>query len=568
MVTRGKSRLAGLGLSLLGLYLGTYFGVAFVCGNGRTNAPATPRSQVAMKVGPVPIQLPFMSEPIDGWTFAVSMMGLFLAVAAFGAFQVWRLMFSDELGSYEEIKWGGARPPKEYVEEMKRIEESSPASTLSRERSRVLDSRRWHMLCIYMALGILNQTLWLTFAAIPDATARRYDIPEQYVASLAVLCNAVYVPGSWICTAILRSSGLARVIKFACWLQLLGSLIRFLADAAFRRWSGPFAFLFLFIGQGVAALASPLIMNTPAVFANAWFGRREREGVLAVGALSPIFGQGSGPQRLGSAIAGFVVTGYEAEGTEQLLAGQASLSALMALWTIGQFVDAPGESSQEIRSETFKEGWKLMRRLNFCLILIIFNCGMALAAATLTLFGKIASNCGYTSTEAGIASGMFMVGGVVGSLATGSLLGATRAYRTILRCSIISAVMFGLVFLVMLRPGNLRGLLITTTFFGTFMMSALPALLSNAVEETYPTPADITTALLFNSAILLQVFFIPLSQSVLTSQGDTCASWGSAYSVFEISVAGVGCLLPALLYHGRNNRLLAELEEEQMHEGS
>lgn len=414
-----------------------------------------------------------------------------------------------------------------------------------------------------MALGILNQTLWLTFAAIPDATARRYDIPEQYVASLAVLCNAVYVPGSWICTAILRSSGLARVIKFACWLQLLGSLIRFLADAAFRRWSGPFAFLFLFIGQGVAALASPLIMNTPAVFANAWFGRREREGVLAVGALSPIFGQG-----LGSAIAGFVVTGYEAEGTEQLLAGQASLSALMALWTIGQFVDAPGESSQEIRSETFKEGWKLMRRLNFCLILIIFNCGMALAAATLTLFGKIASNCGYTSTEAGIASGMFMVGGVVGSLATGSLLGATRAYRTILRCSIISAVTFGLVFLVMLRPGNLRGLLITTTFFGTFMMSALPALLSNAVEETYPTPADITTALLFNSAILLQVFFIPLSQSVLTSQGDTCASWGSAYSVFEISVAGVGCLLPALLYHGRNNRLLAELEEEQMHEGS
>mmetsp|Transcript_114465 Transcript_114465/g.160674 ORF Transcript_114465/g.160674 Transcript_114465/m.160674 type:complete len:139 (-) Transcript_114465:96-512(-) len=122
MVARGKSRLAGLGLSLLlGVYC-KYFGLAFVCGIGRSNAPATPRSQVAMKVGPVPVQLPWMSEPIDGWTFAVYMMGLFLAVAAFGAFQVWRLMFSDELGSYEEIKWGGARPPKEYVEEMKRIE--------------------------------------------------------------------------------------------------------------------------------------------------------------------------------------------------------------------------------------------------------------------------------------------------------------------------------------------------------------------------------------------------------------------------------------------------------------
>ncbi|CAE7376739.1 unnamed protein product [Symbiodinium natans] len=97
---------------------------SFVGGSNLPRAPAVPRSQVAMKawqerqrffktsVGPVPVQLPWMSEPMDGFTFALYMMGLFLVVASFG----------DELGSYEEIKWGGARPPKEYVEEMKRIE--------------------------------------------------------------------------------------------------------------------------------------------------------------------------------------------------------------------------------------------------------------------------------------------------------------------------------------------------------------------------------------------------------------------------------------------------------------
>mmetsp|Transcript_14087 Transcript_14087/g.32133 ORF Transcript_14087/g.32133 Transcript_14087/m.32133 type:complete len:456 (+) Transcript_14087:17-1384(+) len=442
-----------------------------------------------------------------------------------------------------------------------RMEDGSPSSTVSRERSGVLDSRRWHMLCMYMALGILNQTLWLTFAAIPDATAKRYGIKEEYIASLAVLCNAVYVPGSWLSTWLLRSSGLAKVVTVACWLQLLGSVIRCVADAAFRPLSGHLAFLILFLGQGIAAVASPLIMNTPAVFANEWFGKREREGVLAAGALSPIFGQG-----LGSAIAGFVVSGETADGTGALLAGQASLSALMALWIVGQFDDAPGatvNTTRELGVKMCEEGWKLLRRPNFLLILTIFNCGMALAAATLTLFGEIARHCGYSSAEAGLASGMFMVGGVLGSLGTGSLLGATRAYRTILRCSIISAVAFGLLFLSMLRPDNLTGLLITTTFFGTFMMSALPALLSNAVEETYPTPADLTTALLFNCAILLQVFFIPLSQFVLTSEGDRCASWGSPYSIFEISVAGCGCLLPALAYYGKNNRMLAELEEEQ-----
>lgn len=82
----------------------------------------------------------------------------------------------------------------------------------------------------------------------------------------------------------------------------------------------------------------------------------------------------------------------------------------------------------------------------------------------------------------------------------------------------------------MLKPSNLVGLLITGGFFGAAMLSALPSLLSAAVEETFPTPPEISTrhghgnlgrghrpprTLLFNSAILLQVFFTPLAQYVL-----------------------------------------------------
>lgn len=148
----------------------------------------------------------------------------------------------------------------------------------------------------------------------------------------------------------------------------------------------------------------------------------------------------------------------------------------------------------------------------------------------------------------------------MGSLGTGSLLGATRAYQTILRSSILTAVSCGCLFLIMLRPDNLVGLLITVTFFGTFMLSSLPALLSNAVEETFPTPPEISTALLFNSAILLQVGFTPLAQWVL-EQDDGCASWGSAYSTFNMLTGLLGCLLPAGLYCGKNNRLIAENAE-------
>ena len=112
----------------------------------------------------------------------------------------------------------------------------------------------------------------------------------------------------------------------------------------------------------------------------------------------------------------------------------------------------------------------------------------------------------------------------------------------------------------MLRPANLLGLLITVTFFGAFMMSSLPALLSNAVEETFPTPPEISTTLLFNSAILLQVFFTPLAQFIL-NQDEGCSSWGSKYSSFNMYIGCFGCLLPALLYCGKNNRMLAENQE-------
>ena len=44
------------------------------------------------------------------------------------------------------------------------------------------------------------------------AQASRFGIDERFIAYLAVLCNAVYVPGSWLCTWLLRSHGLAKVL--------------------------------------------------------------------------------------------------------------------------------------------------------------------------------------------------------------------------------------------------------------------------------------------------------------------------------------------------------------------
>lgn len=409
-----------------------------------------------------------------------------------------------------------------------------------------------------MLLGLMNQALWLTFGASPAATARRYAISEGAVSYIAISSNVLFLPGSWIGAQIVKRKGLCRSIVVAGWLQIIGSVLRYLADLLVRPISGPLAFFFIFVGQGLTAIAAPLVMNTPASFAEAWFGRKEREAAVAAGTFSPIFGQG-----VGAAVAGFMVSGPEAEGTQQLLAGQAAVSCIVGAWTVCCFRIPPPtrQPSSEAKISTCTQWSKLMCRPNFVLILIIFDCGLGLAAAVLTLFGRLAEDCGYTASNSGIASGLYMLGGMAGSLGAGLLLGATGAYSRMVRLTVTLAVLGGFLFLLTLQPDNLGHLLAATTFFGLFMMSALPALVSSAVEETYPLPADASTGLLFISAVALQVALTPLAQLMLETQNDRCSSWGSPFSLFVTGVAVVGCLLPALVYRGKNNRTLAEEEE-------
>eukprot|EP00913_Durusdinium_trenchii_P016397 g15413.t1 len=125
MARECKSTIGAVGLGFVGFALLSAIAgsLNFIGSLGRSHGVRGARSPVAMKsLRPPEITLPFMDEPIEGSVFALYVIGAAFVVALFLAYQLWRLFFSKELGTYAEIKWGGARPPKEYVEEMKRLE--------------------------------------------------------------------------------------------------------------------------------------------------------------------------------------------------------------------------------------------------------------------------------------------------------------------------------------------------------------------------------------------------------------------------------------------------------------
>mmetsp|Transcript_100003 Transcript_100003/g.308617 ORF Transcript_100003/g.308617 Transcript_100003/m.308617 type:complete len:108 (-) Transcript_100003:19-342(-) len=89
-------------------------------------------------------------------------------------------------------------------------------------------------------------------------------------------------------------------------------------------------------------------------------------------------------------------------------------------------------------------------------------------------------------------------------------------------------------------------------------MSCMPALITNAVEETFPQPADACTSLLFLSANVLQIFVTPLLQAVHRTEPDQCGGLLAPSRLFILVLALFGCLLPALVYKGECNRKKVE----------
>ena len=127
------------------------------------------------------------------------------------------------------------------------------------------------------------------------------------------------------------------------------------------------------------------------------------------------------------------------------------------------------------------------------------------------------------------------------------------------------AVCAGVVFLVTLGPGQVIVLYSLITLFGLFMISALPVLITNAVEETYPLPAEASTSLLYVAAIVVQVPLTPVAELILDSEGGRCGRALSPFHIFIYIIAVVVCLIPALFYQGKPRRREAELAAASRH---
>lgn len=133
---------------------------------------------------------------------------------------------------------------------------------------------RYQQLGVLFALILSNAVLWVAFAAItPQVQAFFGDLPSLAGDAVALSFQLLFLPGTLLSYRLSDRKGLRTTLLTGAVLTTAAAALRLGAVllVSAGHVSGRGAFVGLFLGTTLAALAQPLVLNVPAQLASAWF---------------------------------------------------------------------------------------------------------------------------------------------------------------------------------------------------------------------------------------------------------------------------------------------------------
>ncbi len=351
---------------------------------------------------------------------------------------------------------------------------------------------RWLILLVFMLAVAFNQLLWITFAPITSAAAAYYDVPDLSIGLLSMSFMIAYlvvsIPASWL----IDGRGFRAAVAVGAGLTGVFGLMRGLVAANYA---------LVLIAQIGIAIGQPFILNAVTKVAARWFPLQERAMASGFGSLAMYLG----------ILVGMVLTPF--------LTLQAGIATTLRVYGVGALVAAiaflvvarehppspPGPPEQEDRA-SMQDGLKqAVRKRDFVLLMLIFFIGLGVFNSVTTWIEDIVRPRGFSITQAGIAGGLMIVGGVIGAL---SLPALSDHYRR--RVPFIVLTMAGaLVGLAGVAFVTSAGLLLLSAFLlGFFLLSAGPIGFQYGAEIARPTPEGTSNGLLLLMGQISGIAFI------------------------------------------------------------
>mmetsp|Transcript_25736 Transcript_25736/g.45199 ORF Transcript_25736/g.45199 Transcript_25736/m.45199 type:complete len:426 (-) Transcript_25736:950-2227(-) len=348
-------------------------------------------------------------------------------------------------------------------------------------------SSRWLILTLFSLSTISNALMWVTCAPITEELSDIYGVSEFVVEICSLVYMAAFIPVVFPSNYILDEYGLRVGVLVGMTLTFFGALCRI---GAFD------SFYWVLIGQTLAAIGQPFLLNAPAKLATYWFRPDMRTEATTVG---------SAANSLGVAF-GFIIPSIFVDGssgktevgwlmvTEAIVIG-AVLVADILLFK-GKPPTPPSKSGGESR-EKFKEAMKtLLKNKNFIYLFISFSAGMGSFNAIATLVAQLTEPYGFNSFDSSVFGAVLIIFGLIGAGVMATIVGKYRSYKRGLVSLYIGGVVVSTAFAFSLLLGNLYITAAACSVFGFVMIPVLPISYDFGCELTYPVGEAMTGGLL------------------------------------------------------------------------
>ncbi|EDO47643.1 predicted protein, partial [Nematostella vectensis] len=350
-------------------------------------------------------------------------------------------------------------------------------------------TRRWFMLLVLCVLNFSNAMIWLTFAPIADKSAKFYNTSLSGINWLSIIylvvCMCFGLCASWM----LDTWGLRAGVLTGAWLNGTGAGVRIIGSLHFV--PSKYRFAVVMVGQGLASLAQPFILNSPTKLAATWFAANERATANMFASLANPLGV-----LVASAIAPIIEKKFDIVLVVEVFAIPAFLGVTMATFGFcNSLPPSPPTMSAASKSEPFFSGLKqVLKNKTFLILMVAFGGGIGLFSCLSTLLQQVICPHGYTDTQAGVAGAVLIGTGLVGGAITGSYVDATKKFEATAKVSYGFAAIACIFFALASRENHhVAEVMITSAVFGFFAFSLMPVCLELGVECTYPA-AEATSA--------------------------------------------------------------------------
>ena len=348
---------------------------------------------------------------------------------------------------------------------------------------------RWIVLLLFGLVTLINQIIWITFAAItPKAMDFYGKTTTTPIFMLSLVFMLVYIPMNIPAALALDKFGLKWGTGIGVVLTGVFGILR--AVSTQYRW--------VLVFQIGCAIGQPFLLNSFTKVSSNWFGGDEKALATSLGTMFVLLGI-----LFGMFITPFLVPGQDLTSMLYIYGAIALVFMVVYLIFIKDKPPTPANAySDESKVFETKGTFDLFknRDFNILLILFLFGAGTFNAVSTVMadLFNSIFDkNLGPLVADDlyGILGGIMIIGGIAGAITLSTLSDKYQKRKIFLIINGISGAVLTLLFFIIEKfvadfVTKYIAHCIIGFFFGFLLLSALPVGLTFAAEITHPMPEE------------------------------------------------------------------------------